>query len=114
MVKLLMNNKQLDDLIHAIENSSEYQSYLEICKAIEQDDEICYLVKEIKKLQQEIVKLEYCNDFDCMEMENDLEKKKERLYSIPMYQEYVKRMDILNDILAESTFQIEKYINSKV
>ena len=50
MVKLLMNNKQLDDLIHAIENSSEYQSYLEICKVIEQDDEICYLVKEIKKL----------------------------------------------------------------
>ena len=72
------------------------------------------VVKEIKKLQQEIVKLEYCNDFDCMEMENDLEKKKERLYSIPMYQEYIKRMDILNDILAESTFQIEKYINSKV
>ena len=51
MVKQQMENK-MQELFQAIQESKEYQSYLNIGRVIEQDDEIVSLVNEIKKLQK--------------------------------------------------------------
>ena len=41
-------------------------------------------------------------------------KKVKELNNNPIYQEYLRRMNEFNDILAESSHQIEEYVNSKV
>lgn len=112
MVKLL--NKKIDDLFQAIHESSEYQEYVSICKVIDSSDEIQQLVNEIKRLQQKSVRLEEKKDDSYKEVDKVIEEKVNKLNSIPLYQEYIRRMNQLNDILAESTFQIEKYINDKI
>lgn len=113
MVKLSMQNK-LEELFHAIEESQEYQDYLQIGNVIEGDEEIHGLVSEIKKLQQRSVELEYKGDNTYKEVDQVIEKKVRLLNSKPLYQEYLRRMDQFNDILSESTHQIEGYINSKI
>ena len=112
MVKLL--NRQIDDLFQAIYESLEYQEYLSISKVIDGNDEIKQLVNEIKRLQQKSVRLEEQKDDSYKEVDKVIDDKVLKLNSIPLYQEYIRRMNQLNDILAESTFQIEKYINSKI
>ena len=106
--------KEIDDLFQAIENSSEYKKYAAISKVIEKDDKIRNLISEIKRLQQKSVKLEYSHHEEYKLINKEVEEKISQLYSFPLYQEYIKKMNELNDILAESTFQIEKYINSKI
>ena len=112
MVRLL--NQKIDDLFDAIYCSSEYQEYVEISKSIDNNDDIKKLVNDIKRLQKKSVRLENKKDDSYKEVDLVINKKIAELNSIPLYQEYIKRMDKLNDILAESTFQIEKYINDKI
>ena len=112
MVKWL--NKKIDDLFQAIHESLEYQEYVSICRVIDSNDEIKQLVNEIKRLQQKSVKLETTKDDSYKEVDKVIDEKVFQLNSIPLYQEYTRRMNELNDVLAESSFQIEKYINSKI
>lgn len=109
-----MINERIDDLFLAIKNSSEYQEYLNIGEVMDKDSEIKRLVEEIKKLQQKSVNLEYNNDDSYKEVDKEIEKKVLELNSRPLYQEYLRRMNNLNDILSESSNNIEKYINSKI
>ncbi len=104
----------MQELFQAIQESKEYQSYLNIGSVIEQDDEIVSLVNEIKKLQQKSVELEYHHDEKYKEIDREIESKVQDLNNRPIYQEYLRRMDEFNDIIAESSNQIEKYVNSKI
>ena len=113
MVKLLIENK-MEDLFQAIQDSSEYQRYLNIGNVLSGNQEINDLVSEIKKLQQKSVELEYHHDDSYHDVDLIIEKKVEELNSHPVYQEYLRRMDEFNDILAESSHQIEEYVNSKI
>ena len=47
-------------------------------------------------------------------IDKEIDKKVADLNSRPIYQEYLRRMNEFNNILAESSNQIEKYVNSKV
>ena len=114
MVKLQMIENKIDDLFHAINNSKEYQAYLNIGSVLEQDEEINQLVNTIKQLQQESVQLEYLQDTSYKEVDKEIEKYVHLLNSKPIYQEYLRRMEEFNDILAMSSSNIEKYINSKI
>ena len=114
MEKLLMIENKLNELFNTIENSSEYKAYLEIGSVLEKNKKVNDLVKEIKKLQQESVRLEYNNDPSYKEVDNVISEKVKILNAIPEYQEYLSRMNELNDILSLSSNNIEEYINSKV
>lgn len=109
-----MIENKLEELFEAIKNSHEYQSYLNIGSVIDKDEEIKSLVSEIKKLQQKSVELEYHNDDSYKEVDKEIEKRVKLLNSNPIYQEYLRRMDEFNDVLAESSNQIESYVNSKI
>ena len=110
-----MNPKQkIDELFQTIISSNEYKSYEEINKILKNNKEITSLVNTIKKLQKESVKLEYNKDVKYKEIDKQIKEKINKLNSIPLYKEYIRRMNELNDILSESSFQIEKYINSKI
>ena len=109
-----MINEKIEDLFAAIEESLEYKNYLEIGKVLESDKEIKKLVKEIKNLQQKSVNLEYNNDPKYKEVDADIKKKVDILNSKPIYKEYLRRMNNFNNILSESSNNIEKFINSKI
>lgn len=109
-----MINDKLEDLFKAIEESSEYNNYLKIGKILEQDEEIKVLIDEIKALQKEAVKLEYKNDLRYKEVDKKIKEKVDILNNKPIYKEYLRRMNTFNNILSESSNNIEKYINSKI
>ncbi len=114
MEKSLSPKDKVEELFQTIEESVEYKSYLNISELLNNNKEIKSLVSEIKRLQQKSVKLEYNNDPKYKEVDKLIEEKVAKLNSIPIYKEYLNRMNELNDILAESSSQIEKYINSKI
>ena len=81
---------------------------------MDKNKEIKEIVNHIKKLQQEAVNLEYKKNIKYKEINKQAEQKIKELNTIPLYKEYTRRINALNDILAESSNQIEKYINSKI
>lgn len=109
-----MIENKIDDLFQAINNSKEYQAYLNIGSVLEQDEEINKLVTTIKQLQQKSVQLEYQQDPSYKEVDKEIEEYVNILNSKPIYQEYLKRMEEFNDVLAMSSSNIEQYINSKI
>lgn len=109
-----MIEKKIDELFEAINNSDEYKAYQNIGNVLEKDEEINNLVAEIKQLQQKSVRLEEEGNDEYKEVDKIIEEKVTILNSKPVYQEYLKRMNELNDILAMSSNQIEKYVNSKI
>lgn len=109
-----MIENKINDLFETIKNSKEYKSYQEIGSILENNEEVNNLVAEIKKLQQESVKLEEENNPKYKEIDKIIEEKVTTLNNIPIYQEYLRRMDEFNDIIASSKNNIEKYINDKI
>ncbi len=112
MVRLL--HHKIEELFQTIQDSREYQDYLNIGKTLENNEEINELVREIKKLQQKSVELEYKGDTTYREVDQVIEEKVQLLNGNPIYQEYLRRMEEFNDILAESSHQIEEFVNSKI
>lgn len=109
-----MIQNKIDELFCTIKNSKEYKAYQEIGELLNDNEEVNTLVNEIKKLQQESVRLEEENNPRYKEIDKVIEEKVNVLNSIPVYQEYLRRMDEFNDVIASSKDNIEKYINDKV
>lgn len=109
-----MINKKIDELFETINDSEEYKAYKNIGEVLSRDEEINNLISEIKKLQQKSVHLEESGNLEYKEVDKLIEKKVSLLNSKPIYQEYLRRMNEFNDILAISSNQIEKYINDKI
>ena len=109
-----MIENKIDDLFETIKNSKEYKAYQNIGEVLKDNDEVNDLVEEIKKLQQKSVRLEEENNPEYKEVDKLIEEKVKKLNSIPVYQEYLRRMEEFNDIIATSRNNIEEYINSKI
>lgn len=109
-----MVENKIDELFNTIENSKEYKDYLKIGKSLKKDKKIDKLIEEIKELQKESTILEYNNDDSYKEIDKIIASKVEELNNIPAYQEYLHKMNELNDILAMSSNMLEEYIDEKV
>lgn len=109
-----MIENRIEDLFNTIKESKEYKDYLNIGSVLEEDEEINLLVNEIKSLQKESVGLEYRGDESYKEVDKEIDRKVKLLNSKPIYQEYLRRMNNFNDILSESSSNIEKYVNTKI
>jgi len=109
-----MIQNKIDELFATIKNSKEYQAYQNIGEVLQNNDEVNNLVNEIKQLQQQSVKLEEENDLKYKEIDKVIEEKVSILNSIPVYQEYLRRMDEFNEIITSSKTNIEKYLNEKI
>ncbi len=114
MVKLSMIENKMDDLFETITNSKEYQDYLKIGESLKKDNTIYTLIEEIKELQKESTRLEYNKDNSYREVDKVIEKKVKQLNDIPAYQEYLRKMNEFNDILAMSSKMIEDYIDEVI
>lgn len=109
-----MINEKIDELFQAINESAEYKAYQNIGNVLDNDEEIKALVAEIKELQQKSVHLEEAGNDEYKEVDKLIEEKVALLNSKPVYQEYLRRMNEFNDILAMSSNQIEKFINKQI
>ena len=109
-----MIKESIDELFNAIYNSSSYKEYINIMSVLKKDDEVNKLVDEIKELQKEAVELEYKGDISYKEIDKIIEEKVKVLNNMPIYKEYLQRMNSFNDILSQSSYTIEKYVNDKI
>lgn len=109
-----MIQNKIDELFETIKNSKEYKAYQNIGEVLKNNDEINDLVNEIKKLQQESVRLEEEKNPKYKELDKEIEKKVTILNNIPIYQEYLRRMDEFNNIITTSKNNIEQYLNDKI
>ena len=67
---------------------------------------------DVKKMQQRAVMLEYHKDHRYKKLDDKVKKLIDELNSIPLYQEYTRRLNDLNDMISYVTYNIEEYINS--
>ena len=109
-----MINNSLEELFNAIENSDLYKEYKKMNDILEKDKEIKQLIDEIKELEQTATYLENNNDETYKEIDEIIKQKADILNSKQVYQEYLRRMDELNEELAISSNMIEKYVEEKV
>lgn len=94
--------KKIDELVDIIKNSEEYQKYIEINKKLEKHTEIKEKIDVIKKTQQELVKCEYYkDDTKANILEESLKKKKEELEEYPIYNEYKRIIEKMNQSLGQ-------------
>ncbi len=113
MVKYMINSS-LEELFNSIENSKLYKDYLKMKDILNKDSEIKILIDEIKELEKQATYLEYIGDKKYQEIDEEIKKKADILNNKQVYQEYLNKMELLNDELATSSKMIEKYIEEKV
>ena len=87
-------NKELDELVSYIKNTSSYKNCISIKKKMDKNEEICSLIDEIKSLQKKYVKSNYDDS-----IKEELDKLESRLNSIPIYVEYNNNLEKVNEMI---------------
>lgn len=101
----------LNSLITDIKETDLYQKYQHILTQVEKSGSIDTLVKEIKAIQKKLVHAEAKGQrIDILE--NELESKKQALYAIPLYQDYIAISDELRDLMKMVESKMQTYVNS--
>ena len=81
---------------------------------LDKDKEIRKILDEIKELERRATYLEYIGDEEYKKLDLEIINKADILNSNVVYQEYLRKMEELNDELAMSSRMIEKYVEDKV
>ena len=104
-----MNNKildKVDEIISTIENSENYQKYLNLKEKLAQNEEIKLLINEIKLLQKDVT--------HHLDKKNELNEKLKILESYPLYREYSNTLYELNNTYTIIENKINKYFHDKL
>lgn len=106
-----MDNLELEfnELINIIKDTKEYKNYVSLKDRLESNDDISSLVKEIKDLQKESVRLESKGQ-DFSKVDLDIKQKLVYLNNIPVYNDYIESLELLNDILVLVKNRFDKFI----
>ena len=108
MVRYINNTlDKFDELIDLIKNSSEYKEYKKLEEIIKNDNEIMFLIDEIKSCQKQIVKLK-SKGKDISYLEKAIANDLEKLDNIPIYVEYNYLQTDLNQMFQIIKSTIEK------
>ena len=102
--------KKIDELIDLIKQTPNYKRYNELKDEMSKNNNIMTLIKNIKKLEQSIVKKEY-NNMDTKEDEIKLKELKDELNKFPVYLEYLYLQEDLNNDFQNIKKIIEDSIN---
>lgn len=100
-----MIDNDLDNLLDIIKKTDIYQTYLHILKQVEKNNDIKTIVNDIKNIQKRLVKNKN------KDLEETLSMKKDLLYSIPLYQDYLASSKELNNLLDIVKNKMELYLN---
>ncbi len=97
----------VDEIVLHIKNTDNYKKYKLLEEKMMQDKDIMERVNMVKKLQKEIVKLEY-EKKDITSKEKEIEQLLRELDNYPIYQEYNYLLEDLNNLFQEIKLVIEK------
>ena len=103
--------KKIDELVCLIKDTPNYKRYNELKNQMKNNKEIMSLIKQIKKLEQSIIKKEY-NKLNTTAEEKKLKELKEELKSFPIYLEYSYLQEDLNNDFQNIKKIIEGSINN--
>ncbi len=98
--------KSLDEVVHCIQNSKEYQTCLELQKRMDENEEIKDLVNKIKKYQKQFV-----NHPDDEEVKTKLKEVADRLHEIPLYNIYLDNLSIVNEKIQYVKDSLNEYFD---
>ncbi|MDD3048615.1 MAG: YlbF family regulator [Bacilli bacterium] len=104
------HEKEVDILVEQIKNSEIYKNYLHILEQVEASIDINLLIKDIKALQQKAVKEESLNH-NIEAIEDDINTKKDALYNMPLYKDYLEISEELNEVIVGINLKMQKYID---
>ncbi len=102
-----------DHLLKIVEQSQEYQEYLQLEKKLAGHLEIQKLIAEVKSLQKQLVQLEYRNQ-DTSEVEHAYQEKLSTLNGYPLYLEFVEKQKIVNETFQHIRQEIEFFLDELV
>ena len=98
-------NRSLDEVVNCIKNSKEYKKCIELKEKMNSNDEINFLVKEIKLKQKKYIR---SNDSNILGELNELE---ERLNCIPIYHVYTKNLEKVNEYINYVKDELNDYFD---
>ena len=101
--------KALLDLKDYIENTKEYRRVLELKRDMEKSSKVVELIDEIKKVQKEYVK-----NSDNEELAKTLKTLEKKLEEIPIYSEYIKNLEKVNDMIFVIKEELNDYFDKKI
>lgn len=97
---------KVDEIIHLIEESSEYQKYLTLQKEIQKNDKLVKLINKVKVLQKDVV--------HHLSSKEELDKTMDELNEHPLYREYNNTLSELNNTYAIIENSINHYFQEKL
>lgn len=109
-----MIDNSIENLFNTINNSKEYQEYLEITNILNNNKEVKDLIEKIKELQKEATKLEYDNNDKYKEIDKEVQEKINILNNNNDYKKYLSKLKEFNNTLLASSSLLEEYIEDKV
>ena len=111
-----MNNEildKVDEIITYIKDTNEYKDYILLKEKLESNDKVKNLVKEVKSLQQNLVKAEAYKK-DSKELESTYKEKLSELDKIPLYKDYNDSVTKLNEMYSLIKERLDTYFNDKL
>ena len=110
-----MNNQilnEVDKIVNYIKDKDDYKDYLFLKEKLANNDKATKLIKEVKHLQQEIVKLEI-EKKDIKFMEDKINKNLQELKRMPLYVEFIEKQEKLDNIYQTIKEKLDDYFNKK-
>ena len=111
-----MNNKildKVDEIITYIKDTDEYKDYLLLKDKLSKHEKATSLIKEVKKIQKELVRSEI-NNMDTSLLEKEYQDKLTELNKIPLYNDYSNTVDKLNSMYKLIKERLDDYFYSKL
>ena len=99
-------NKELDELVSYIKNTSSYKKCISIKEKMDKNEEICSLIEEIKSLQKKYVKSNYDDS-----IKKELDSLESKLNSIPIYVEYNNNLEEVNKMIDLVKDELNNYFS---
>ena len=111
-----MNNEildKVDEIITYIKDTKEYKDYILLKEKLESNDKVKSLIREVKSLQQNLVKAEAYRK-DSKKLESNYNQKLSELDKIPLYTDYKNSVEKLNEMYQTIKNRLDDYFNDKL
>lgn len=105
--------EKANELIDYISKSDNYVRYKELVEKIKKNDEIMNLIKDIKSLQKQAIKLNHSNK-DVSRTDQEIAIKIKKLEEYPVYVEMNYLQDDLNSSLYIIKETLDNYIDKQI
>ena len=101
---------KVDELVLLLKESPEYLRFQEVTKQMKNNNDVMNLIQKIKRIQKDIVNLEYRRQNVSL-LEKELNTCLNELNEYPIYQEYSYLLEDLNNTFQSIKSILEEHIN---